>query len=178
MTCGQARSCDVKAGSGGGHRGARRARCAHASFGERRMALSDRCDRPPPVVQARNQPPDAVQSWTSGLLYPRKRADWPLIWGMSVEVALRPALQLLDEGVQDHRPPPVRRRSCNRHPQGEVNLTGLRQDRKSSSKVIPIMNNDLEDRTRKRAYAGDEMREAETSVRGLIGPHWVVRVGC
>ncbi len=51
------------------------------------MALSDRCDRPPPVVQARNQPPDAVQSWTSGQLYPRKHADWPSIWGMSVYIA-------------------------------------------------------------------------------------------
>src|SRR5829696_559509 len=86
MSFDQGRLRDVEAGSGSSHRGTRRARCAHASFGERRMALSDRCDRPPPVVQARNQPPDAVQCWTSGLLYPRKRADWPSIWGMRCEL--------------------------------------------------------------------------------------------
>src|SRR3954469_12675378 len=43
------------------------------------------------------------------------------------EIVLRPALQLLDKGVQDHRPPPVRRRICRPHAQRRVNAKTLRQ---------------------------------------------------
>src|SRR3954469_6397814 len=45
----------------------------------------------------------------------------------ALEVVLRPALQLLDKGVQDHRPPPVRRCSCRLHAQRGVNAKTLRQ---------------------------------------------------
>src|SRR3954463_15583423 len=43
------------------------------------------------------------------------------------EIVLRPPLQLLDKGVQDHRPPPVRRRIWRPHAQREVNAKTLRQ---------------------------------------------------
>src|SRR3954467_2703281 len=43
------------------------------------------------------------------------------------EIVLRPPLQLLDKGVQDHRPPPVRRRIWRPHAQRGVNAKTLRQ---------------------------------------------------
>src|ERR671911_645435 len=39
----------------------------------------------------------------------------------ALEIVLRPALQLLDKGVQDHAPPPVRRPPCGLHAQRAVN---------------------------------------------------------
>src|SRR4051794_32965425 len=47
----------------------------------------------------------------------------------ALEIVLRPALQLLDKGVQDHRPPPVRRRICRPQAQRGVNAKTLRQPR-------------------------------------------------
>src|SRR4051794_8398174 len=44
----------------------------------------------------------------------------------TLEIVLRPALQLFDKGVQDHRPPPVRRRLCRPHAQRAVNARTLR----------------------------------------------------
>src|SRR4051812_20777959 len=44
----------------------------------------------------------------------------------TLEIVLRPALQLLDKGVQDHRPPPVRRRIWRPHAQRGVNAKTLR----------------------------------------------------
>src|SRR4051795_3428494 len=44
----------------------------------------------------------------------------------ALEVVLRPALQLLDKGVQDHGPPPVRRRLCRPYAQRGVNAKTLR----------------------------------------------------
>src|SRR5215207_6587230 len=75
----------VESEGGGGHRGARRERCARASSGERGTALSDRVGGPPPSVHARIRPLDAVQSWTTGLSSSRKPAKRRSIWGMSVE---------------------------------------------------------------------------------------------
>src|SRR4051812_23835481 len=45
----------------------------------------------------------------------------------ALEIVLRPALQLLDQGVQDHAPPPVRRHPCSPHAQRGVNAKTLRQ---------------------------------------------------
>src|SRR4051794_25093684 len=45
----------------------------------------------------------------------------------ALEIVLRPALQLLDKGVQDHAPPPVRRRKCRPHAQRAANAKTLRQ---------------------------------------------------
>jgi len=45
----------------------------------------------------------------------------------ALEIVLRPALQFLDKGVQDHAPPPVRRRLCRPHAQRGVNAKTLRQ---------------------------------------------------
>src|SRR4051812_7132286 len=45
----------------------------------------------------------------------------------ALEIVLRPALQLLDKGVQDHAPPPVRRHPCGPHAQRGVNAKTLRQ---------------------------------------------------
>src|SRR4051812_229656 len=45
----------------------------------------------------------------------------------ALEVVFGPALQLLDKGVQDHVPPPVRRRLCGPHAQRGVNAKTLRQ---------------------------------------------------
>src|SRR4051812_9099067 len=45
----------------------------------------------------------------------------------ALEVVLGAALQLLDKGVQDHRPPPVRRRICRPQAQRAVNAKTLRQ---------------------------------------------------
>src|SRR3954470_7029656 len=45
----------------------------------------------------------------------------------ALEVVLRPALQLLDNGIQDHAPPPVRRHPCGLHAQRRVNAKTLRQ---------------------------------------------------
>src|SRR4051795_2603819 len=39
----------------------------------------------------------------------------------ALEIVLRPALQLLDKGVQDHAPPPVRRPPCGPQAQRGVN---------------------------------------------------------
>src|SRR3954463_15718778 len=43
------------------------------------------------------------------------------------EIVLGPPLQLLDKGVQDHRPPPVRRRIWRPHAQRGVNAKTLRR---------------------------------------------------
>src|SRR5215207_9094984 len=54
----------------------------------------------------------------------------------ALEIVLRPALQLLDKGVQEHRPPPVRRRICRPHAQRGVNAKTLRQPpRKRTSRL-------------------------------------------
>src|SRR4051812_6323995 len=45
----------------------------------------------------------------------------------ALEVVFGPTLQLLDKGVQDHGPPPVRRRLCGLHAQRGVNAKTLRQ---------------------------------------------------
>src|SRR3954468_9859900 len=62
------------------------------------------------------------------------------------EIVLRPALQLLDKGVQDHRPPPVRRRIWCPHAQRGVNAktlrhvwTPLEEQEKSSRAVWPVV---------------------------------------
>src|SRR3954449_11922700 len=47
----------------------------------------------------------------------------------ALEIGLGSALQLLDKGVQDHRPPPVRRRIWRPHAQRGVNAKTLRQPR-------------------------------------------------
>src|SRR3954471_15414203 len=47
----------------------------------------------------------------------------------ALEVVLRPALQLLDKGVQEHGPPPVRRHLCGPQAQRGVNAKTLRQPR-------------------------------------------------
>src|SRR4051794_25067747 len=39
----------------------------------------------------------------------------------ALEIVLRPALQLLNKGVQDHGPPPVRRHPCGPQAQRAVN---------------------------------------------------------
>src|SRR3954453_6839497 len=44
----------------------------------------------------------------------------------ALEIGLGSALQLLDKGVQDHRPPPVRRRICRPQAQRGVNAKTLR----------------------------------------------------
>src|SRR5215203_2655331 len=44
----------------------------------------------------------------------------------TLEIVLGPALQLLDKGVQDHWPPPVRRRRYRPHAQRAVNAKTLR----------------------------------------------------
>jgi hypothetical protein len=53
----------------------------------------------------------------------------------ALEVVLGPTLQPLHKSVQDLGPPPVRRRSCDRHAQRAVNATSLRQDRAESIEV-------------------------------------------
>ncbi len=45
----------------------------------------------------------------------------------ALEIVLSPTLQFLDKGVQDHAPPPVRRRICRPHAQRGVNAKILRQ---------------------------------------------------
>jgi hypothetical protein len=45
----------------------------------------------------------------------------------ALEIVLGPALELLDKGVQDHAPPPVRRRLCRPLAQRAVNAKTLRQ---------------------------------------------------
>src|SRR3954465_8827652 len=47
----------------------------------------------------------------------------------ALEVVLRPALQLLGNRTQDHRPPPVQRRLCRPHAQRRVNAKTLRHAR-------------------------------------------------
>src|SRR5215203_28849 len=64
----------------------------------------------------------------------------------ALEIGLGSALQLLDKGVQDHRPPPVRRRIWRPHAQRGVNAktlrhvwTPLEEQEKSSRAVWPVV---------------------------------------
>jgi len=56
----------------------------------------------------------------------------------ALEIVLRPALQLLDKGVQDHAPPPVRRHPCGLHAQRAVNAKTLRQGRPKRHREIRL----------------------------------------
>src|SRR4051794_13649229 len=57
----------------------------------------------------------------------------------ALKIVLSPTLQLLDNGVQEHGPPPVRRRICRPQAQRGVNAKTLRQPLLTSSlsKALP-----------------------------------------